>query len=68
MKNLVLIVDAYHEFSHPVHMLKAIHKSLNKDGMVVFLEFRTEDKSVPIKQDHKMSKKQVIKELEAKQP
>jgi ubiquinone/menaquinone biosynthesis C-methylase UbiE len=65
--DLVLIVDAYHEFSHPVHMLQAIHKSLKPDGRVVLLEFRAEDKSVPIKEDHKMSREQVTRELEANQ-
>ena len=61
----VLMVDTYHEFSHPVHMLKEIHKSLKPDGMVVLVEYRAEDKFVPIKKDHKMSKAQVMKELEA---
>ena len=65
--DLILIVDAYHEFSHPVEMLKAIHKSLKPDGRVVLVEFRAEDRTVPIKPEHKMAKKQVIKELEANQ-
>ncbi len=61
--DLVLIVDAYHEFSHPEHMLQAIRKSLKPTGRLVLVEFRLEDPKVPIKLLHKMSKKQVMKEL-----
>ena len=44
-------------------MLRAIRKSLNPTGLVVFVEFRMEDKEVPIKKLHKMSKAQINKEL-----
>ena len=63
--DLVLMVDVYHEFSHPEEMLEAVRKSLKPDGLVVLVEFREEDKSVPIKPLHKMSKAQVNKELVA---
>jgi ubiquinone/menaquinone biosynthesis C-methylase UbiE len=63
--DLVLMVDVYHEFSHPEQMLAAIRKSLKADGLVVLVEYREEDESVPIKPLHKMSKAQVNKELEA---
>ncbi|MDG1874137.1 MAG: class I SAM-dependent methyltransferase [Mariniblastus sp.] len=63
--DLVLMVDVYHEFSHPEQMLRSIRKSLKPDGLVVLVEFREEDKKVPIKPLHKMSKAQVNKELTA---
>ncbi len=63
--DLVLLVDAYHEFSHPPQMLAEIRKSLKVDGQVVLVEFRAEDPEVPIKPDHKMSQLQVLKELKA---
>jgi len=63
--DLVLMVDVYHEFSHPVQMLAAIRNSLKPDGVVVLVEYRAEDKTVPIKPEHKMSKEQVEKELTA---
>lgn len=63
--DLVLLVDVYHEFSHPEVMLKAIRKALKPDGKVVLVEFRAEDLTVPIKPEHKMSKAQILKELEA---
>jgi ubiquinone/menaquinone biosynthesis C-methylase UbiE len=65
--DLILLVDAYHEFTDPENMLKKMRTSLKPHGVLVLVEFRKEDKSVPIKEDHKMSKKQVTKELEANQ-
>lgn len=61
--DLVLLVDVYHEFSHPEQMLKAIRESLKPTGVVALLEYRSEDPKVPIKLLHKMSKKQIMKEF-----
>ncbi len=61
--DLVLLVDVYHEFSHPEHMLKAMRESLTDHGRIVLVEFRAEDPKVPIKPLHKMSKEQIMKEL-----
>ena len=61
--DLVLCVDAYHEFSHPEQMLTAIRKCLSPQGRLVLVEFRAEDPKVPIKPLHKMTKAQVNKEL-----
>jgi ubiquinone/menaquinone biosynthesis C-methylase UbiE len=61
--DLILCVDVYHEFSHPEHMLVAMRKALKKDGRLVLVEFRKEDPNVPIKELHKMSKEQILKEL-----
>jgi ubiquinone/menaquinone biosynthesis C-methylase UbiE len=63
--DLVLMVDVYHEFSHPQAMLAAIRKSLKPDGRIALVEFREEDPSVPIKPEHKMSKRQILKEYTA---
>jgi cyclopropane fatty-acyl-phospholipid synthase-like methyltransferase len=63
--DVILLVDVYHEFSHPVQMLSAMRKALKPDGLLVFLEFRAEDPEVPIKPEHKMTKAQVNKELAA---
>lgn len=62
--DLVLMVDVYHEFSHPEQMLQAIRDSLKPSGRVALVEFRAEDRSVPIKKLHKMSKQQILKEFE----
>jgi len=63
--DLVLLVDVYHEFSHPEEMLRAIRKSLKPDGRIALAEFRAEDPEVPIKPLHKMSKKQILNEFTA---
>ncbi|MGE3641090.1 MAG: class I SAM-dependent methyltransferase, partial [Pirellulales bacterium] len=62
--DLVLMVDVYHEFSHPEQMLKSIRASLKPSGRVALVEFRAEDRNVPIKKLHKMSKQQILKEFE----
>lgn len=60
--DLILLVDVYHEFSHPEHMLRAIRAALKPGGQVALVEFRSEDESVPIKPEHKMSKEQIRRE------
>jgi ubiquinone/menaquinone biosynthesis C-methylase UbiE len=63
--DLVLMVDVYHEFSRPEEMLRAIRESLKPAGRIALVEFRAEDPEVPIKPLHKMSKRQILKELPA---
>ncbi len=60
----ILMVDVYHEFDHPFEMTVAMVKALKPGGRMVFVEFRMEDPDVPIKLVHKMTQKQVIKEME----
>jgi SAM-dependent methyltransferase len=62
--DLALMVDVYHEFSHPAEMLEALGRALKPGGRLAFVEYREEDPSVPIKRLHKMSEKQVRKEAE----
>lgn len=63
--DLVLMVDVYHEISHPAQVLAHVRKALKPGGRVAFVEFRKEDLDVPIKHEHKMSKKQVVREAAA---
>lgn len=63
--DLLLLVDTYHEFSHPEEMLAAIRASLSPEGRVALAEYRAEDPDVPIKPLHKMSKRQILKEWTA---
>lgn len=63
--DLVLLVDVYHELSHPVRVLDHIRRALRPGGEVVLVEFRSEDRAVPIKVRHKMSKAQVLREMAA---
>jgi FkbM family methyltransferase len=59
----VLLVDAYHEFSHPYEMLEGIYKALKPGGRLILVEYRGEDPSVPIRPLHKMTEQQVVKEM-----
>ncbi|MAW28792.1 MAG: SAM-dependent methyltransferase [Gammaproteobacteria bacterium] len=61
--DLIFIVDAYHEFSHPREMGDAMVRALKPGGRLVLIEYRTEDAFVPIKTLHKMSEAQVRKEM-----
>lgn len=63
--DMILMVDVYHEFSHPVQMLAGMRAALKPDGKLVLAEYRAEDETVPIKPEHKMSKAQINKEMNA---
>ncbi len=60
-----LMVDAYHEFSHPREMMTALVESLTPGGRVFLVEYRKEDPSIPIKPLHKMTEAQARKEMTA---
>ncbi|MEM1056643.1 MAG: class I SAM-dependent methyltransferase [Bacteroidota bacterium] len=63
--DLTLIVDAYHEFSHPREMLTAIRDATRPGGQLVLVEYRGEDPSIPIKRLHTMTEAQAILEAES---
>ena len=63
--DLIFIVDAYHEFSHPREMATAMFEALRPGGKLVLVEYRAEDPTVPIKPLHKMSEAQARKEMKA---
>ncbi|MFQ3188965.1 MAG: precorrin-6B methylase 2 [Paraglaciecola sp.] len=63
--DVVLLVDAYHEFSCPREVMSGVMKGLKSGGRVVLVEYRGEDSSVPIKPLHKMTQRQAKKEMSA---
>lgn len=63
--DVALMVDVYHELTYPYEILQAIRRSLKPHGKLVLLEYRAEDPQIAIKELHKMSVKQVNKELAA---
>lgn len=63
--DLVIMVDVYHELEYPQEMLTAIKESLMPDGKILLIEYRGEDPEVAIKPLHKMTVRQVEKELKA---
>lgn len=66
--DLILLVDVYHEFAFPHEMTEKMVAALKPGGRLAFVEFRLEDAKVPIKLVHKMSERQVVKEMEAFRP
>lgn len=63
--DLAFIVDAYHEFSHPVEMGQSLVRALKPGGRLVLIEYRGEDPDVAIKPLHKMTLRQARLEMEA---
>jgi precorrin-6B methylase 2 len=63
--DLVILVDVYHELEFPYEVMSAVKKALKPGGRVAFVEFRKEDRSVPIKDVHKMTEEQIGKEMAA---
>ena len=63
--DLAFMVDAYHEFAYPREMMQGIYQALKPGGRVVLLEYRKENPMIMIKPLHKMTQKQVKKELKA---
>ena len=63
--DLALLVDVYHELEAPFETLASIVRALRPQGRVVFVEYRAEDASVPIRPLHKMTQAQVRREASA---
>ncbi len=63
--DLAIMVDVYHELMYPHEFLQAIKRALRPKGKLLLIEYKQEDPAVAIKEEHKMSVKQVSKELKA---
>lgn len=63
--DLALMVDAYHEFAYPREMMDAIVQALKPEGRVVLVEYKAENPLIFINRHHKMSVRQVHKEMQA---
>ncbi len=61
----IIMVDVYHELSHPIEILAKLRESLKPNGRLILLEYRKEDPYVPIRPEHKMSVKEAKMEVEA---
>jgi SAM-dependent methyltransferase len=60
--DLAVMVDVYHELEHPYETLSAIVRALKPGGRIAFVEFRANDRKVPIRASHTMSEEQIRKE------
>ena len=59
----LIMVDVYHELEFPYEIMQDIYRAMKLDGKVVLVEYRKEDPKVMIKPLHKMSVKQIRKEM-----
>ena len=63
--DLALMVDVYHELEYPFEMMDDVVKALKPNGRVVLVEYRKENPFILIKGVHKMTVKQIKKEMSA---
>jgi len=61
--DLILLVDVYHECDHPWEMTRRMADALKPGGRLVFVEYRGEERWIPIKPLHKMTADQVRREM-----
>jgi SAM-dependent methyltransferase len=61
--DLAVMVDVYHELEYPYEVMESLVRALKPGGRMVFVEYRAEDPSVPIKALHKMTEAQVRREM-----
>jgi ubiquinone/menaquinone biosynthesis C-methylase UbiE len=61
--DLALFVDVYHECDHPKEIISTLCAALRPGGWIVLVEYRGEEKWVPIKPLHKMTSTQVDLEM-----
>ncbi len=61
--DLILLVDVYHELDDPKEMALGMVEALKPGGRLVLVEYRLEDPRVAVKTVHKMSEKQMRREM-----
>ena len=63
--DLLFMVDVYHELEYPYEMMTTVRAALKRGGRVALVEYRGEDPDVLIKPLHKMSERQMRREMQA---
>ena len=63
--DVALMVDAYHEFAYPYEMMTHVARALKPGGRVVLVEYRGEDRTIPVRELHKMTEAQARREMQA---
>ena len=63
--DLLFMVDVYHELEYPYEVMTKVREALKPGGHVALIEYRAEDPEVLIKPLHKMSQRQVRREMQA---
>ena len=61
----VLIVIAYHEFSHPVEMMRHLRRAMKRNAQMLIVEYKAENPDSWVDPLHKMSEAEIMQELPA---
>ena len=61
----VLIVMAYHEFSHPMEMMRHVRRAMKRDARLVIVEYKAEATESRVAPLHKMSEAEIMREIPA---
>ncbi len=61
----VLIVISYHEWSHPVEMMRHIRKAMTRDGQMLIVEYKAETLNSRVDPLHTMSEAEIMKDIPA---
>ena len=61
----VLVVISYHEWSHPVEMMRHIRNAMKDDAQMLIVEYKAEDLSSRVQPLHKMSETEIMDEIPA---
>ncbi len=61
----VLMVIAYHEFSHPLEMMRHIRQAMKDDGQMLIVEYKAETLNSRVDPLHKMSEAEIMEEIPA---
>ena len=61
----VLVVMAYHEFSHPVEMMRHVRRAMKRDAQMLLVEYKAEDPESRVAPLHEMSEAEIMTDLRA---
>lgn len=61
--NLVVLLHSYHEVDYPVTLLSELYRILKPNGRLAVIEYQAEDPTLPIPTLHRMSKRQIRREM-----
>jgi ubiquinone/menaquinone biosynthesis C-methylase UbiE len=59
----VLIIIAYHEFSHPAEMMHHIYTAMKQDARMLIVEYKAEDPDSRVSPAHKMRATDILSEI-----
>jgi hypothetical protein len=61
----VLVVISYHEWSHPVEMMRHVRNAMKYDAQMLIVEYKSEDLDSRVAPLHKMSEAQIMEDIPA---